>query len=209
MPGFNIPSIIAGCHDEFAVEATEGTVGIRRQPSSSIETFRSHRFRFEILGREVGFGLAQGIWQAYPLRCSRPSVEIDEITIHNGPDQIYRPGKVKWSPIQLTFYEIAELGEDLTPSAIFTMWAENTIDLKNSTIGKPSPTLGQRRRRGRRFHFDASLDMLDGRGDVLWSYRLYNCWPTKISPANVSYDESNILTTEITLRFDKANELST
>jgi hypothetical protein len=200
MPGFNIPSIIAGCHDEFAVKATEGTVGIRRQPSSSIETFRSHRFRFEILGNAE---LSQGIWQAYPLRCSRPSVEIDEITIHNGPDQIYRPGKVKWSPIQLTFYEIAEPGEDLTPSAIFTMWAENTINLQNSTIGKPRPTPGQRR-----LHFDAILDMLDGRGDVLWSYSLYNCWPTKVSPANISYDESNILTTEITLRFDKANELN-
>lgn len=196
MPGFNIPSIVAGCHDEFAVEA--GT-RFESSPSSSVETLRSHRFRFEIF---ASVNRGSSIWLAYPKQCTRPNPEIDEITIHNGPDQIYRPGKVKWSPVQVTFYEIAETGDGLTPSALFTLWAQNTIDLETSSIGSlrpadlDSPTL----------NFNALIEMLDGAGNPLWQYWLYNCWPTKISPANISYDESNILTTDVTLRFDKAFE---
>ena len=91
MPGFQI-STDAG--------NTEG-------PRHIIETARNHRFKLEVL---EPFGSTSTGILLYLEKCTRPTPEFDQIVIHNGQDEIYRPGKSRWLPVEFTFYEVLNRG---------------------------------------------------------------------------------------------------
>lgn len=190
MPGFNIS--VLGCNDENAFKEDPAFKG----PSNLLETGRDYRFSLDIFepfgGREDGILL-------YLEKCERPSIEIDEIVIHNGQDEIYRPGKMKWKPISFTFYEVLK-GEDSpndnnTAGKIFELWSEKVLDLFNSRISPPNDLAS-----------DAQLSMLNGKGDPVWIYDMYRCWPTKVSPSDLDNSSNGISKITVTMRYDKARE---
>lgn len=205
MPGFNIP-LPNSCHDVNAFTDSSAFDG----PNHLIESARAHRYCLRVFSQSGQgssnihpFGtLSDGIL-LYLSKCSRPSIEIDEITIHNAQDEIYRPGKNRWNTIDFTFYEVLydkepttnEHVTDQTAYRIFTWWAFRVINIQSSCIGSPAE-----------YAADAQLDMLDGVGREIWTYQLYRCWPTKITPSELDYASSEISTISATLRYDKALE---
>lgn len=194
MPGFNIPP--------FNSAETCDTDSFKNQsayfgPSSTVETARKHRYRLEIL---EPFGSNNDGILLFCEKCTRPSPELDEIVIHNAQDEIYRPGKQKWNPIEFTFYE--KLREESGNSSvddvaerIYRWWGETMVDLTRS-IHNPITN----------YYKNAHLQMLDGVGRPVWTYFLYECWPHKISPSDLSYSDSDIATISVTLRYNKARE---
>jgi hypothetical protein len=131
-------------------------------------------------------------------KCTRPTLEVDEITIHNAQDEIYRPGKQRWSPIEFTFYEKADDRVDEVAERIYSWWGQTMIALTRSTHNRVT-----------NYYKSAVLQMLDGVGHPIWSYYLYDCWPQKVSPIELSYSDSDIATITVTLRFNKAEEKRT
>lgn len=201
MPGFNIP-FSGSCHDENAFQEGSAYDG----PSYMRETARAHRYKLEVMEGFGGLGSSGSGILLFLAKCTRPSPEIDEIVIHNAQDEIYRPGKNRWKPIEFTFYEVLNDSEDaptvnVTASRVFKFWAERTVDLRTSSIG---PTNGDGAGPG--YYTDAQLDMLNGIGSPVWTYDLYRCWPTKVIPKDLNYSDSAISETSVTLRFDKAFE---
>src|SRR5262245_8947291 len=98
MPGFNIP--YTSCPPGADATSTIIASGYNGQ-SNTVETARSYRYLLDVLtplSEQGSGGLLLFLKSA-----SRPEPEIDEITIHNGQDEIYRPGKNRWSPVELTF----------------------------------------------------------------------------------------------------------
>jgi len=192
MPGFNITP--DSCHDEYAASSEASYEGA----SYRIETGRSHRYKFEVF--EPFTDLAGPGILLYLARCSRPSVEIEEIVIHNGQDEIYRPGKNKWKPVEFVFYEVHSnpdgVIKNLTAELMYKYWAEKTVNIRNSTVGSPTE-----------YAADAQLDLLNGEGKRTWTYKLYTCWPTSISASDLDYSNSEISKITSTLRYNKAEEL--
>lgn len=194
MPGFNIPFSVT-CHEENAFQQTAAFDG----PTYKRETGRSHRYVLEVF---EPFGNKSTGILLFLNKCTRPSAEIDEITIHNGQDEIYRPGKHRWKTIELTFYEVFEdEGEegtstlrDQTAQLMFRLWANQTVNINSSNLA-PQDSIK-----------DAQLDMLDGVGNAMWTYYIYRAWPTKVSPSTLSYADTNISEITATLRYDKAIE---
>jgi hypothetical protein len=132
-------------------------------------------------------------------KCTRPTPESDEITIHNGQDEIYRPGKNKWNPVEFTFYEkFRGQPGDFTNDAADKIyrWREETVAVLRESRLAPALVM----------YRNAELQMLDGVGNSAWTYFLYDCWPQKVTPSDLAYSDTDIATVSVTLRYNKAQE---
>jgi len=192
MPGFYIPGAIESCLDE---NAFKGSAGSYLGPDPNMEYARNNRWLLEFL---EPFGNIQNGILVYAHKCSRPSAEIDEIKIHHGQDEIYRPGKNKWNPVDFTFYEKSPGDEDSYNEAaerIYKWWSDTTIILRESRHGEI-----------RNYLKSCNLQMLDGVGRRIWEYQLYECWPLKVSSSDLDYSDGSISEITVTIRFNKVKE---
>jgi hypothetical protein len=164
-----------------------------RNPPNTVETGRRHRYLLTILNplKDV---------LIYAHKVTRPTFEVDIITVHSGQDLIYRPGKHKWNPIELTIYDVVTGGEHLlqeddTAASIYNWWRNSMIDTSNSKQYKPKD-----------YRENCVLEMHDGLGDPIWTYELYGCWPSKVSPSDLQYSETAIADITVTLQVDRVVE---
>jgi len=199
MPGFDITINQSSCDDARLLgwrvnELPPGYYG----PTHKVEIGRKHRYKFETLS-PLGDG-ADGIL-FYGHKCGRPTIEVDVIKIHHGQDEIYRPGKQRWIPFDITFYEVYKgdaenmYQTNTTASMMYNWWASTMIDI---TISLHNDV--------RDYYKDAILQLLDGSGSKTYEYFLYDCWPSKISPSDLSYSESALTEITVTLCYNKAKE---
>tara|TARA_R110000751_G_scaffold92334_2_gene180759 strand:+ start:1376 stop:2074 length:699 start_codon:yes stop_codon:yes gene_type:complete len=222
--GFNIPhSELKNFSDVFAAFSCgipefavplEGPVG----PSNTDEFARNHRFTLERLMplRSPMAGAPNTTILLNIEKCTRPSVEFDEIKIHSGQDEIYRPGKHRWNPIEFTFYErvggktspgfvVNEPGPNLAAQAIWNWWGGEL----GGPIGEASTLLDWKKSRQsapNQYQFDAQINMINGLGQPVWTYTLHECWPLKVSSTDLNYADTELSRTTITLRFNRAVE---
>lgn len=193
MPGFYIPDSTKACLDDHAFKGVSAYDG----PDPNMEYARNNRWLIEFL--EPFGNIKDGIL-VYAHKCARPTPELDEIRIHSGQDEIYRPGKNRWNPIDFTFYEKSPTSAEGTTAdeaakRIYEWWSNSTLILRQSKHGSIANYLKT-----------AHLQMLDGIGKSIWQYSLYQCWPVKVSPSDLDYADGNIAEITVTLRFSKAKE---
>ncbi len=187
MPGFKIPYFPAGC----------GLADNGNGPSAAVETARAHRYQLSIL--EPMGTQSQGML-LFLEKCNRPAPEFDKIMIHSAQDEIPRPGKIHWRDIELSFYEKLSgeangMLENQCARLIYEWWSKSMFDIERSLFKAPSSYLK-----------DCELQMIDGDGVPVWTYKLYDCWPLKVSPSDLNYEESNISTITVTLAYARAKE---
>ena len=168
--------------------------GAGRGPNANVQPAFSHRwlFEFDQIGTMKGVAL-------YAMSTQRPSVEIDTVKLHLGQTEIYMPGKHRWSPINVKFYELIDglPDGDTTAREIFVYWAKNV----NSAVillaqGRINPN----------FRATCSISLQDGLGESKHTYSLSNVWPIKIEPSELTYATGEISTVQVTLRYDAAFE---
>jgi len=160
-----------------------------------MEYARRHRWVINIL--EPLGSVRDGIL-IYAHKCGRPVPEVDQIKIHHGQDEIYRPGKNRWSPIDISFYEKAPGQDKLineTAQRLYRWFAQTTIITAQSIQGDLSTYLKS-----------TTVKMVDGAGNGIWNYFLYNSWPMKITPTELDYADTSLGEITMTLSFDKAVE---
>lgn len=185
MPGFAIPG---------GGGAREGA------PSSVRETARKHRWLFEIEPRQgtSRSSLDQLGFTIYAHKATRPSPEIDSVTIHHSQDEIYTPGKNRWAPIEVSFYEVLGRSGNITADFIYQWWSRDVIQITKSRIAGVGDGIKVKRR--------CVLTQLNGYGRANHCYILYGAWPEKVTPDDLNYDDSAICELTIRLRYDKAAE---
>lgn len=212
MPGFNLSLLRQGTNPQkFGGPPNTLTGG----PTHPPEVARTYRFMIPYFlpleftanqnnnRRNTAHPSNDGL-QFYVKSIQRPGIEFDNITIHSGQDEIYRPGKVRSTPIEIVFYEVIGHGTDLIGQAFYAWWSRRVIDVSTSRGRRPGVWNNQDEFAG--YYFNAQVDMLNGYGDAVWSYLLYDCWPEKISPAQLSYDSSELAEYSVTLRYNKLVE---
>jgi len=166
--------------------------GEGKGPSATVESARAHRWEFYFTGGDIG-DLSN--LDVYALSSQRPVLEIDKAVMHAGINQIHLPGKYKWNPINVKFYETLK-GSTLSTYALFKYWSEKVINLKQHTVKLPQESQTQ-----------ARVAMLNGAGVGVYFYVLYNVWPSKVEPAELTYTSSEISTVQVTLTYDAADEV--
>lgn len=214
MPGFNIP-FNNQCHlldDDISYPNDDITT-----PAHTEETARNHRYLFESLeplSIDPGVGSTNLLLFAY--KATRPVPEIDEITIHNGQDEIYRPGKNRWKPIEITFYERLTgtesrfaSSQDLNDQAarlIYRWWGGTPDGLVGGVVHLDVSSVGAPGGGALDYQKPCQLQMLDGLGNAVWTYYMADCWPVRVTPSDLSYADTEIASITVTLRYNKAIE---
>jgi len=204
MPGFDI-GVPDACHEGIDGEYTPPKNKREYSPSNTEETARRYRYEFEVLEPLDRDTRGSTFLLLFAYKATRPTPEIDRITIHNGQDEIYRPGKNRWAPIEITFYErLAEESDDQyydqAAELLFKWWGGTNYGLPGGVIHLEQSLHGYNYKK------PCQLAMLDGTGGMVWGYYLANCWPMKISPCDISYADTEIADITVTLSYDKAIE---
>lgn len=190
MPGFNIPDVREPCDPGSAPgSAFNG-------PTYAVETARRHRYVIDILEALEATESDDSI-RLYLSKCTRPSPEFDNMIVHSGTDQINRPGKIKWNPVEFTFYEVVESDTDSITEFLYKWWSTFIYNLNSSSHYDIN-----------RMYKDAQLSMLNGVGDPIWTYNLIQCYPSKVTPSELSYADSEIAETTVTLQVNKVTEIN-
>jgi len=136
-----------------------------------------------------------------PLKGARPSLQFKVSEVEHIHETFYYPTKPEWKTIDLTFY-------DVRPGFSDPMnWILSIYDIRNGAffpvINFPGTDPGNNtlpddfKRRG-------ILELYDGCGNVLESWTLDNCYPESIDFGDLDMESSDVVTVDVTLRYDRA-----
>ena len=198
MPGFYIPTDKSKCNID-SINKSGQEYAAARTPHHLMETARNYRWLFELLPAFDGQNFngkissdAPGNLLIYLKKCERPTMDFEEISIHNGPRTMYRPGKFKHNPIKLDFHEIVgPLSWADGPAIRIYEWMRKLVF--KSEQGVYSKFVD--------YSFNAKLALLDGKGQFLHIYELFHCFPLNVTPSNLDYEADSIGNVSVTLRY--------
>jgi len=140
-----------------------------------------------------------------PKKSARPNLSFKTIEAQHLNESIHYPGKPDWKPINLTFYEIQHGGD----SPIWKwLTAGKKKDGKNdSGIYDPNASEPGQQWKARftsTYKFKVKLEMLDGCGEVVETWIYDHAWPENIEFGDLDYGDSEVVTVDVTLRYDRA-----
>lgn len=137
---------------------------------------------------------ARGVASLPPSKTARPSISFKEIEVQHLNETIYFPGKPEWKPITLTLYDLKRPGSG----------SEHPIFRWLKTIYNPQIDAKYK------FSCDgfkkdfATLEMYDGCGNVIERWIFETIWPQAVEFGDLDMSTSDLLTCDITLRYDRA-----
>lgn len=121
---------------------------------------------------------------------ARPNIDIDEVELNFLNGVTWIPGKGKWQPITVTYYDVAQFEMSGLLSWINTVYQfTDPVNLKMSE--KPG------------WAGTALLTLYDGCGTPLEFWLLQDCFPQSVNWGDLDMASSDICELEITLRYSK------
>lgn len=130
-----------------------------------------------------------------PDKGARPSLSFKEIEVQHLNETVYFPGKPDWKPIQLTLFD---LKTNYNP--VFE-WLSEQYDVCG---GNDQSSEAAYWSTPRNFKRDGKLKMFDGCGNVMEEWVFKNMWPNNIEWGDLDMSNSEYITVELTLRYDRA-----
>jgi hypothetical protein len=123
-----------------------------------------------------------------PTKAARPSISFKEQNIEHLIETIARPMKPEWQPLDITLYDI-----QCNKNPMFT-WLKKLYD----------PQLGLYKTSVSYIIPEADLELLSGCGDVMETWRYENLWAQKIEWGDLDMTSSDIVTVDVTFKYDRA-----
>jgi len=163
-------------------------------PKATSETARVYRWtlQFDSIGPMIDVAL-------YALSVQRPSPEFEVQYMHHKQAKINLPGKIKWNPINVKFYEVIDGVDTATAQAIWIYWSNVMEYTTNKLVVRNNSA-------GINFRTTCRIYTEDGLGSRYHKYTLYNVWPSKIDPAEFTYTDTAISTIGVTFQYDACEE---
>jgi hypothetical protein len=154
---------------------------------------RKFRWLFTIKGISADEGSAESL---PPMKGARPSINFKEIDSEHLSETIYFPGKPDWKPITLTLYDLKK-----NKNPVFE-WLKKFYDpcSDSTTINYSTSLTGD----DNGFKRDATLELYDGCGHVIETWTFENVWPQSIEFGDLDMASSDVVTVDVTLRYDRA-----
>ena len=150
---------------------------------------RKFRWLFDIEGVSQGEG---GSLPALPPKSgARPNISFNEIKVEHLTETIYYPGKPDWQTIELVLYDVTE---DCKTNPVFE-WLQLLYDPES---GDYTPVVDAG------YKDTATLTLFDGCGSPIETWTFENAYPQRIDWGTLDMDESDIVTVDLTLRYDRA-----
>lgn len=141
-----------------------------------------------------------------PSKAARPSISFKEMEAQHLNETIYFPGKPDWKPITLTLYEPVTNDTKTSVHPVFT-WLRRAYDPQHGgwrpSIGTTGFEINNIKQPGFKIN-RASLELYDGCGFVLEQWVFESVWPQAIEFGDLDMGANEIVTCDITLRYDRA-----
>ena len=153
---------------------------------------RKNRWLFKI--KDIS---AYGINALPPSKGARPSISFKEMEAQHLTETVYFPGKPEWKPINLTLYDIKRKCKEEHP--IFE-WLKKIYNPETGKWTSPCPaneTTSFKKS-------SATLELYDGCGEILEIWTFEGVWPNNIEFGDLDMQSSDVLTCDLTLRYDRA-----
>jgi len=185
-----------------SVSSNPMNMGLGRIGASDIIFKRKFRWLFEVQipchsGNDNGL-----IPGSFVKVSSRPNIDFEETQIDFLNGRTWIPGKATWQTITVTYIDVATA--DILPlynwlASVYNFTAQaagSDITLSNTTSA--NLTMGNRQD----WAGIATLTLFDGCGSWLEQWALNNCWPQAINWGDLDMESSDMVTIELTLRYD-------
>jgi hypothetical protein len=155
---------------------------------------RKYRWRFfipEVCGRaeKTGSPLLP------PGKAGRPSLSFKEIDAQHVTETVYFPGKPEWKPISLTLYDISNRGDGVSLKNPVIEWIKKLYEVSDQSVNWKTSS---------GFKQNCSVEAYDGVGNIVEEWKLENVWPISIDFGELDYSQSDIMTIDLQLRYDRA-----
>jgi len=158
-------------------------IGLLGAPQIIIK--RKFRFTIEI---QTPVGLIP-IW--FVKIGARPQLQIEETEVNFRNAVTWIPGKARWQPISVTYYDVA----DGLLAPLYN-WVASVYNFTQPA------QLGMSEKCG--WAGTVIIRMWDGCGSLLETWELGSAWPTAINFGDLDYANSEIATIELTIRYSEA-----
>lgn len=129
-----------------------------------------------------------GINALPPVRSSRPSLSFKEMEAQHLNETIYYPSKPDWKPLPLSLYDIKKDNEHPVFEWFKWLYDPSSGDWNQSNWIKRK----------------CRLELYDGCGKVLEEWIFENAWPQNIEFGELDMASSDVVTVDLTLRYDRA-----
>jgi len=165
-----------------------------------------NRWLFKIDG--VSATVSGSISALPPLKGGRPKLDLVEQEVQHLVQKVYYPVKAEWKPIQLTLYDITrhnpvflwlEMVYSPQPSGGFYEW-----NLLSPEFCQATSTQVPFDDQQSCFKRTGAICIYGGCGELLEAWKLDNCWPQSIDWGDLDMADSNVITVDVTLRYDRA-----
>jgi hypothetical protein len=139
-----------------------------------------------------------------PRKSARPSLSFKEIEVQHLSETVYYPIKPEWKTLNLVLYDI-RCNENIIFEWVRMIYNPDT---SGQRIWNPSvngfPTI-----LSSPFKKTAILELYDGCGNILEQWIYENAWPQTIDWGDLDMDSQDIVTVDVTLRYDRAYFVAT
>lgn len=169
------------------------------------DTILARKFRWKFNIRNSIGGSGEDVLVLPHRKSSRPILGWKEYEFQHLTETIFYPLKPAWEPIELVLYDARRCKEDGVPKChpVFN-WISQSLSgnpgsgMYNPQEGDWRPIVPSNLKR------TADLYILGGSGKFNEHWVLENCYPQHVRWGELDMDSSDILTVEVTLRYDRA-----
>lgn len=130
----------------------------------------------------------------------RPSLDFAETAIHRYNSTAYVAGKHTWADMTLN------IEDDITGLASAAI--QGQLETQQRLIGADLP--GQwlnTAATGSDYKFGIILEQLDGNEGIVEQWLIEGCWLKSVDYSDLSYESSDAVTIDLTIRYDNARQL--
>jgi hypothetical protein len=194
-----LPWFAKGAVFNMACKNSANSMGFQFGLDSKFVPKQKFRWLFQISGISA---LDTGISKALPPRRSaRPTLGWKEQEVNHLTETVYFPLKPTWEPVDLVLYDICRNGNQCNP--VFVWIATSQANQQSGgfydpQVGKMIPIVDAKLKR------QGDIYVYDGCGNELEHWVLENCYPHQVRWGELDMDSSDLLTVEVSLRYDRA-----
>ena len=124
---------------------------------------------------------------------ARPRRETDEVELGFLNGTTWIPGKSKWVPLSVTYYDVA----DASMQSLYD-WIATIQDFQDPATLKASEKRG--------WDGTGILTHYDGTGKEIEIWELYSAWPKEVDFGGLDTQDSDVATIDITFRYSEAKQ---
>lgn len=161
--------------------------GLPRPDGTSQACKKRNRWLFNI-DQVCGGAGGSGTFALPPSVGARPSLSFREMEIKHLNETVYRPARPEWKPVRLILYDLKK-----SQHPVFE-WIRNVYDPQAGTW---APSLAGN------FLKTASLNLFDGCGNIIETWIYEGAWPQMAEFGELDMGSVELVTCEITLRYDR------